>query len=54
MKLCKAALRFHRRLAPQHLLTLDPSPPHLGPFITADIEPQIDLNDRFVGLQGCG
>ena len=35
MQLCKAALRFHRRLTPQHLLTLDPSPPHLGPFITA-------------------
>ena len=31
-----------------------PSPPHLGPFITAVvIFRQIDVNDRFVGLQGC-
>ena len=37
MQLCKAALRFHRRLTPQHLHTLDPSPPHLGPLIAAVI-----------------
>ena len=55
MKLCKAALRFHRRLTPQLLLTLDPSPLHLGRFImTAVTQPQIDVNDGFVALQGCG
>ena len=52
MRLCNAGLRFHRRLA-QHLLTLDPSPPHLGPCITALIARQIDVNDRVIWLQGC-
>ena len=56
MQLCSAALRFHTRLPPwQHLLTLDPSPPHLGPFIAAaPIVRQIDVNDRSVRLQGFG
>ena len=54
LKLCTAGLRFRSWLPPQHLLTLDPSPPHLGPFITAAIPLQSDVNDRFVWLQGCG
>ena len=55
MQLCKAALRFHKRLPPQHLLTLEPSPPHLSPFIaTLPIVSQIDVNDRAIWLQGCG
>ena len=33
---------------------LDPSPPHLGPFIAASIARQIDVNDRAIWFQGCG
>ena len=42
------------QLTPQHLHTLDPSAPLLGPFIEAEIVRQIDVNDGFVALQGCG
>ena len=42
------------RLTPRHLLTLDPSTPHLGPFITEVIARQIDVNEHAIWLQGCG